>query len=97
MKQPISPLPWKIDPAEDLPLAIIQNNEDGFGIVEGEPGVEDAHQRQNFEYIVEACNNYPTAIKLLKDSLGLQQYYDTRIAKEIEKFLKSINNGTETH
>jgi len=58
-----------------------------------------AFQPQDAEYIVEACNNFPEAVELLKEGLDQLQSWkrddeeDSFTMKRIEEFLKEINNG----
>lgn len=51
-----SPLPWKIDEAYDLPLAIIEDTENGYGVCELEFG-DTEQAKANARLIVRACNN----------------------------------------
>jgi hypothetical protein len=97
MKQPNSPLPWKIDENEDYPLAIIEDNEDGMGVIEfncDKNMRQFPERRQDAEYIVEACNNYPKAIELIQrlyetTPVGVKAWID-KLNKEVGEFLKSI-------
>lgn len=100
MKQPYSKLPWVIDYYMQGKIRGIIEKDDpeakfyGGGIVKAVGGdSETARQReiQDFEYIVEACNNYPKTIELLKRCyevlpVGVKSYID-KLEKEVGEFL----------
>jgi len=57
---------WKIDDADDLPLAIIEDTEDGLGIIEF---CERTPQNiANAAFIVKACNNFEKMREILKEA-----------------------------
>ena len=64
-------LPWKVDEATDLPIAVIQDNEDGIGIAEIGP----RNKRSLFlaEFIVKACNAHNDLLEACK--LALEYLY----------------------
>lgn len=58
---------WKIDGAEDLPLAIIEDTEDGMGIVElGERSPENMGIAKR---IVTCVNNHDELLKMLREAV----------------------------
>lgn len=62
---PATQLPWKIDEATDLPLAVIEDSETGDGIAEF--GKRTKRNVANAAYIVHAANAYPQLIEALRD------------------------------
>lgn len=99
MGQPASALPWKIDePQPFMPMGIIKDDEDGEGIVESTTGTED--ERQDFDYIVEACNNYPKAVDLLREAILQIEYLhnkfqETGSGNSVLSKLKTFVDGVD--
>lgn len=86
MKQPKSALPWNLgDSAKANTSADIECK--GWVVVMGEDIMQ-----QDAEYIVEACNNYPKAVELLKTLMGhiytAEERKKTR--QKIDSFLSEI-------
>ncbi len=50
------------------------------------------HSLKDTKYILQACNRFPKAIELLKESLGMlsREGYQVLLGKDIEEFLKSL-------
>lgn len=69
-KQTHTPTPYKIDEAEDLPLAIIQDTPDGLGVLEINESKDNPdalkQERIDLAFIVKACNAYDGLVKTLK-------------------------------
>ncbi len=87
MKQPISPLPWTYNDLDDTIIDI-----EGSNVVE----VEYANiSADDVNYMLEACNNFPRAVELLRRVLvipDLSKVYPTTYSN-IEQFLNRLNNG----
>ena len=82
-----TPGPWKIDEAENLPLAIIQDNEDGIGICEIEfPGSTEAYANA---YLIAAA---PELLKALEMAVRFMQDedLDEALSGEFEIFTDAI-------
>lgn len=51
------------------------------------------NDKADSEYIVQACNNFPKAVELLKKSeFYLSSFVEDKVAEEIREFLKSLEN-----
>ena len=81
MKQPISRLPFKIK--QDRGLGIVDLNNNYVG---------NTHENKDMEYIIEACNSYPTAIKLLKNILEQLNKNEFPTNKELAEYNNVLNN-----
>lgn len=57
---PATPLPWKTDENDELPPAVIRDNEYGDGIAEVQGEQNDA------DYIAHAANAYPKLVEALR-------------------------------
>jgi hypothetical protein len=90
MKEPKSKLPWKVYRYNDRDKSIIDASGDRSIPVTEDITGEDA------EYIVEACNNYPEAIRLLDEVMGWHNSVPNEIREEVRIFLERINNEFKT-
>ena len=75
-KQPKSKLPWFI-------LGHGVGNKEGFI-------TENVEHTNDLVYIIQATNNYPKAVELLKKCIDDGQIYSASFENEIIEFLKSI-------
>lgn len=79
-----TPTPWKIDEAAEFPLAIIQDDEDGMGVVElpiGRPAT--AREVADFNHIVKAVNHHDELVAALKACYERLGSHDDRSAPEL--------------
>jgi hypothetical protein len=81
MKEPLNPLPWYSN--DDIYISIHSTDP-----VEDECVCQDLY-REDAEYLVLACNNFPKAIELLKNVYDGLDYQSQGF---IDKFLKEIES-----
>lgn len=93
MIEPINPIPWEIyDIAGNISIESFESYEDSCVC-------QDLY-REDAEYLVQACNNFPKAIELIQecrdfinmipnDREGVNHY---EILKRVDEFLKEIES-----
>jgi len=89
--KPNRPLPWSItNETDELVDASYYSI---FGATHDDIATTD---KADGEYIVQACNNFPKAIKLLEESKSFKRIADyERWVKRVEEFLKSLEKDGE--
>jgi hypothetical protein len=97
MKKPKSELPWRFKNLDfekyhgDRSYEVCQQN--GTTIMHDDTYYNYSPGKETAEYIVQACNNFPKAIELLKESKSFKRIVDyERWIKIVEEFLKNIED-----
>jgi hypothetical protein len=100
MKEPKSELPWKFEDVEQISYykktysRVVASNRGSWDVMNNLDYYPDPVEKEDMEYIVQACNNFPKAIELLKESKSFKRIIDyERWIKGVEEFLKSIEDG----
>jgi hypothetical protein len=102
MKEPDSKLPWRLELIGDYEhdeekYEVFNSNKNPHfdSVMHNENYYNRAPSLQDAEYIVEACNNYPEAIELLRD-LSIPKYDEYMMREKIEQFLNKVDNEFKT-
>ena len=94
MKKPKSELPWRFEHCEKYDRVVDANNSTWDDVMNNLDYYPDPVEKEDMEYIVQACNNFPKAIELLKESKSFKRIIDyERWIKRVEEFLKSIEDA----
>jgi hypothetical protein len=93
MKEPLNKLPWEL------------YNNTGFITIEStEPNLDECACQDLYikdaEYLIQACNNFPKSIELLKEcksfigmiSANREEINYYELLKRLDKFLKKVEN-----
>ena len=90
MKTTHTPGPWKIDDAEDLPLAVIEDTEMGEGIAE--MGERTPRNLANARLIAAAPDCYAAcelALQLIKDN-WIEEHGNDQVGREWEALASAL-------
>lgn len=91
MKEPKSKLPWKGEDIDDLKSNNKKIIDTGYSNADCLP--------EDFDYIIQACNNFPKAVELLKESVLQLEYLNSferehgttnKVLLMLSEFLKSL-------
>jgi uncharacterized protein CbrC (UPF0167 family) len=95
MLQPSSELPWIGEDFDDLK----SNDSTTYICDSGHNNI--FCEAEDFQYLKQACNNFPKAIKLLKEFIfewensGSPKYDLDKLSDKVQEFLKSLEKDGE--
>jgi hypothetical protein len=100
MLKPNSELPWKFESYKpdfgDGYDRITDVNNSTWDVMNNKDYYSASVDVKDMKYIVQACNNFPKAIELLKESKSFKRIIDyERWIKRVEEFLKSLEKDGE--